>query len=53
MQIGKPSDSVNVDLYLCNCGDHSVRVRTEFRALSHKSTKETSEDIVESQHAFQ
>ena len=49
---GNTSNSDSVDLYLYNCQDHSVRVRTDFRALNHKSTKKASEDRVESQHRF-
>ena len=53
MPRGNTSNSENIGLYLFNCQDHPVRVRTEFRASNRKSTKKTSEDKAESQHRCQ
>ena len=49
---GNTSNSDNIGFYLFNCQDHSVRVRTEIRAMNNKSTKKASEDKVRSRRAF-
>ena len=53
MPRGNTSKFDKIGLYLCNFQDHSVRMRTEFRALNHKSTKKASEDKVKSPYHFQ